>query len=347
MHGLRRWLAATLVVCISGILQVPVALADERTDARREFRAGMQAVAEGRYDEGIAHLETAYDILPHPNVLYNIGLAHMYAGRADEAISYFERYKETAPPSDAAEVDALIANLRGKGEATPAREEQPSEGTGEADTASAIETAAREIRRMAEETENQALLRQAEDLEKTAEAMRASKPPPEQSAETGPKQEVMELPNERAAEPSQNAREGVYEEQVVSASRFAQSPLDAPNATAIVTAQDIRLTGLTNLGDLLRRVAGVEVYAVTPNHAEVSIRGLNQRQSNKVLVLIDGRSLRLDFLATTWFSQMPVAVEDMERIEVIRGPASALYGADAFSGIINVITRAPGEGGHS
>src|SRR6185295_3033741 len=133
-------------------------------------------------------------------------------------------------------------------------------------------------------------------------------------------------------------------EEVVSASRFAQSPVDAPNATAIITAQDIRMTGLTNVTDLLRRVAGVEVNQVAPTHAEVSIRGLNRRTSNKLLLLIDGRSHRLDFLGTNWFNQLPVAVEDIERIEIIRGPASALYGADAFVGIINVVTRPPGVG---
>lgn len=343
MQGLRGWLAAALVVCSGAVLQLPAAHADERTDARREFRIGMQAVSEGNYDEGIAHLETAYDILPHPNVLYNIGLAHMYAGRPDEAISYFERYKETAPPSDAAEVDALIAELSGKTQPRPSEQQREAE-PGEADTASAVETAAREVRRMAEQTQNQALLRQAEDLENTARVMRA------QETTTGPKQpaaareEVTPIPHERVVEKKQNARQGVYEEEVVSASRFAQSPLDAPNATAIITAQDIRMSGLTNLTDLLRRVAGVEVNAVTPNHAEVSIRGLNQRQSNKVLFLINGRSHRADFLATSWLDQIPVAIEDIDRVEIIRGPASALYGADAFSGVINVITRAPGEG---
>jgi outer membrane receptor for ferrienterochelin and colicin len=346
MHGLRRWLAAALVVSVSGVLQVPIALADERTDARREFRAGMQAVAEGRYDEGIAHLESAYDTLPHPNVLYNIGLAHMYAGRGDEAISYFERYKETAPPSDAAEIDALITSLKGKGDAV-AQEETPSgEATGQGDVASAIETAAREVRRMAEETQNEALKRQADDLDATAKALRAGQPVPEQqgTAQTQTPAPDAPKPAQLTAESKQSKQEGMYEEEVVSASRFAQSPLDAPNATAIITAQDIRMTGLTTITDLLRRVVGMEVTTVTPVHAEVSIRGFNRRQSNKVLFLVDGRSHRLDFLGTSWFNQMPIPVEDIERIEVIKGPASALYGADAFSGIVNVITRKPGEG---
>jgi iron complex outermembrane receptor protein len=340
MQGLRRWLAATLVVSISGVWQLPIALADERTDARREFRTGMQAIADGRYDEGIAHLESAYDTLPHPNVLYNIGLAHMYAGRADEAISYFERYKETAPPSDAAEVDILIGNLRGKSEAVAAAESAAQEAAEKGDAAGAIEAAAREVRRMAEETNNDALKRQAEGLEATAKAMRGGEKP---DATVAKPSETVEAPKpaELSAEKKQ---EGVYEEEVVSASRFAQSPLDAPNATAIITAQDIRMTGLVNLTDVLRRVAGMEVTSVGPNHAEVSIRGLNRRQSNKVLFLIDGRSRRLDFLGTSWLNQVAIPLEDVERIEVIKGPASALYGADAFSGIINVITRAPGKG---
>jgi outer membrane receptor for ferrienterochelin and colicin len=342
MHGLRRWLAASLVASMSGVVQVPVALADERTDARREFRAGMQAVAEGRYDDGITHLENAYDILPHPNVLYNLGLAHMYAGRPDDAITYFERYRETAPPSDAAEVDALIAGLRGKEAAAEAQASQASQAAEQADVASAIETAAREVRRIAEESQNADLKKQADELDATAKAMRADQPLPGADAQPQPAQPT---PAPSGAQAGQQAkRAGVYEEEVVSASRFAQSPLDAPNATAIITAQDIRMTGLTNVTDLLRRVGGVEVNQVTPSHAEVSIRGLNRRTSNKVLILLDGRSQRLDFLGTAWYNQIPVNVEDIERIEIIRGPASALYGADAFSGIINVITRRPGEG---
>ncbi len=135
----------------------------------------------------------------------------------------------------------------------------------------------------------------------------------------------------------------LFEEEVVSASRFAESPLDAPNSTQTITRQDIRLSGLTDLAQLLRRVAGVEVMTHYASHTEVGIRGLSQRQSNKVLWLIDGRTVRLDFLGAPWSQMLPVSVDDIERIEVIRGPAAAVYGADAFSGIINIITRDPGE----
>ncbi|HEY6878652.1 MAG TPA: TonB-dependent receptor plug domain-containing protein, partial [Polyangiales bacterium] len=260
----------------------------------------MQAISEGRYDEGIGHLLRAHQILPHPNVLYNVGLAHMYAGRDEEALLYFERYKEAAPNSDSTDVDALIRELRPQVEpepvvATPSPTATP-EPTDEPQTA--------------------------------ANPVPVPRKPPSQAAQ---------------AASQKQAQEGVYEERVTSASRLSQSPLDAPNATAIVTAQDIRLTGATTITQLLRRVAGVEVTQVTPYHSEVSIRGLNRRSANKVLLLLDGRPMRKDFLGTSWVDMLPIVVDDIERIEIIRGPASALYGADAFSGVINVITRAPGQ----
>ena len=77
---------------------------------------------------------------------------------------------------------------------------------------------------------------------------------------------------------------------------------------------------------------------------EVSIRGFNQRLSNKVLVLVNGRSVYVDLLGATFWQMLSIGVEDIERIEVVRGPGSALYGADAFNGVINIITKKPGEG---
>src|SRR5205085_2136617 len=97
-----------------------------------------------------------------------------------------------------------------------------------------------------------------------------------------------------AKESGQLKTEEVFEERVVTASKAAQSPLDAPNSTSIITAQDIRLSGIHTLPELLRRLAGVDIMEVTGAHAEVSIRGFNQRLSNKVLVLVDGRSVYVD-----------------------------------------------------
>ena len=111
-----------------------------------------------------------------------------------------------------------------------------------------------------------------------------------------------------------------------------------------MTAQDIHLSGVTDPAFALRRVAGVSILHTDPGVPQISIRGLNQRLSNRAVVLVDGRSVYLDFLGTTLWNLIPLAMDDIERIEVIRGPASALYGADALTGIINIITRPLGEG---
>ena len=139
--------------------------------------------------------------------------------------------------------------------------------------------------------------------------------------------------------------EEVFEETVVTASKTAQSPLDAPNSTSIITEQDIRLSGITKIPELLRRLAGVDIMETTGSQTEVSLRGFNQRLSNKVLVLVNGRSVYVDLLGATLWTTLSIGVEDIERIEVVRGPGSALYGADAFNGVINIITKTPGEGG--
>jgi outer membrane receptor for ferrienterochelin and colicin len=345
----RLLLAALLAVGVAS----PKARADVRTEARAEFRLGMRAISDGRIDEGIAHLEKAYEILPHPNVLYNIAIAHMHAGRPDAALYYLERYQETAPPGDAGEVEALAASLRASMKATAqeaeARGGGESAGHEDSDAVAAVERAAVDLRRMADASSSEVLKRYAEDLEAAVRRLRGLETPAGEAADQDALPASLEpegpaSPAVGGAPSIKEAHSDVYEERVVSASRMSQSPLDAPNATAIITAQDIRMSGHNDLAQLLRRVAGVEVNSVTPNHAEISIRGLNRRTSNKVLLLLDGRPVRKEYNGTTWFNLMPIALEDVERIEIIRGPASALYGADAFSGVVNVISKAPGEG---
>ncbi len=135
-----------------------------------------------------------------------------------------------------------------------------------------------------------------------------------------------------------------YEETVVAASRRAQSALEAPNAITVITGEEIRASGLTSLPEILRRVPGAEVMTEDYSSSDVSFRGFNQRISNKVLVLVDGRPEYQDFLGLTPWSAMTIGLEEIERVEVIRGPGSALYGANAMMGVINIITRAPGSG---
>src|SRR5437870_5004805 len=91
--------------------------------------------------------------------------------------------------------------------------------------------------------------------------------------------------------------------------------------------------------EILRRVPGIDVAEMNPSDTNVSIRGFNRRLANKVLVLVDGRSVYQDFLGGTFWPLVDVAIQDIDRIEVIRGPGSALYGANAFAGVVNIITR--------
>lgn len=340
------------MVLLALLVFASTALADVRTEARRHFRRGMQLIEAGQVDEGIRELETAYDTLPHPNVLYNIGRAYTESGRYEEALEYFERYLAADPP-DREEVEGFVTALQARmRESQPAETRTPDpevsadpvEGEIGSDEVEAIEASATQIETMAEATQSQSLHERAARLRALAQQLRSGNvraPDPDPDPEEGTE------PQDPEAEPELELgeeRREVFEEEVVSASRFAESPLDAPNSTHIITRQDIRLTGITNISELLRRIAGVEVMTHSPGQSDVSIRGLNRRQSNKVLFLVDGRTVRLDFLASPWVQMLPFGVEDIERIEVIRGPAAALYGADAFSGIVNIILRNPGQG---
>jgi outer membrane cobalamin receptor len=291
------------------------AVADERTEARAHFKKGMAAIADGRYDAGIEELKSAYDILPHPNVLYNIARAYVDMGDLDDAIVYYRRYLEGGP-KDRDEVAQIVASL----------EERTRK--------------------------QQAMLIETQQVQAPGGGASAGGPGPgalpggAPTAGTPGQPGAGALPVARAAPPGSLKTEEVFEETVVTASRTQQSPLDAPDSTSIITEQDIRLSGITKIPELLRRLAGIDIMETTGAQTEVSMRGFNQRLSNKVLVLVDGRSVYTDLLGATLWEGLPIGVEDIERIEVVRGPGSALYGADAFNGVINIISKAPGEGGN-
>ena len=363
---------------LAASLAPSIALADVRTEARTMFRRGMALIAEGNVDDGVAALREAYDMLPHPNVLYNIGRAYAEAGRYEDAIEYFQRYLDS-DPADREEVLGFIAALRQRidaqqqraiAAAQPAQPAQPVQETAPAEVAplatteeiQALEDSATQIAALAEATQSDALRQRADRLRLLAESLRTRRAQAEAASGAegtsggGEGQSTAEGGGEVAAAGEDTeedealslgggSRQGdTYEESVVSSSRAAQSPLEAPNSTTTVTSQDIRLSGLQSPGAVLRRVAGVSYLQNGPGDPQISIRGLNQRVSNRVVVLVDGRSVYLDFLGTTLYNLLPLGMEDIERIEVIRGPASALYGADAMTGIINIITRPLGEG---
>lgn len=128
---------------------------------------------------------------------------------------------------------------------------------------------------------------------------------------------------------------------VISAAKREQPITESPSSISIITAEDIRRSGATDIADLLRRVPGLDVLRVTASDAQISARGFNESNNNDILLLIDGRSAYVDFFGVIVWDDLPIVMEEIERIEIIRGPGSALYGANAFSGVINIITKTP------
>jgi iron complex outermembrane receptor protein len=133
-----------------------------------------------------------------------------------------------------------------------------------------------------------------------------------------------------------------FEDQiVVSASRTEGQLINAPATVSIVSAQTIQNTPTGNIGDLLRAVPGTNVTQVSARDVNVTSRGATATLATSQLALVDGRSIYLDFFGMVMWDMAATNPNDIERIEVIRGPASAVWGANALSGVVNVITRTP------
>lgn len=115
---------------------------------------------------------------------------------------------------------------------------------------------------------------------------------------------------------------------------------NTPAAVYVLTAEEIRRSGVTNIPDALRLVPGVDVARVSGDRNwAVGIRGLADQFSKYVLVLIDGRSIYTPLFGGTFYTINNVMLEDIDRIEVIRGPGGTIWGTDAVNGIINIITK--------
>ena len=130
---------------------------------------------------------------------------------------------------------------------------------------------------------------------------------------------------------------------VTSASRHAEAVSEAAAAVTVITQDDIRRAGITNLPDALRLVTGFNVARVNGQTWAISARGFQTAAGNKLVVLIDGRSVYTPLFSGTFWDQQDVILSDVDRIEVIRGPAGALWGANAVNGAINIITKRAGD----
>jgi iron complex outermembrane receptor protein len=135
----------------------------------------------------------------------------------------------------------------------------------------------------------------------------------------------------------------IEEETVSTAIRREQPISQAPSNVYVITAEDIRQSGAPDVPTILRRIPGLEVMQVTGADFNVSVRGNNQLFANKMLVLIDGRSVYIDVQGFVFWKGLPITLPEIKQIEVIKGPVAALYGFNAFDGVVNIITKPPEE----
>ena len=135
-----------------------------------------------------------------------------------------------------------------------------------------------------------------------------------------------------------------YEETVVvSASRASEKLVNAPSTMSVITENQIRLAPSQNFAELLRSVPGVNVTQISARDINLTSRGSTGTLATGQLALLDGRSLYQDCFGFVMWDFLPVNLSEIKQVEVIRGPASAVWGANALNGVVNVITKAPRE----
>jgi iron complex outermembrane receptor protein len=131
--------------------------------------------------------------------------------------------------------------------------------------------------------------------------------------------------------------------EVTSVSKKEEHLFEAPAAVYVITQEDIRRSGATSIAEALRMVPGVDVARIDSNKWAISARGFNDEFANKLLVLLDGRSLYDPLFGGVFWDVQDTMLEDIDRIEVIRGPGGTLWGANAVNGVINIITKSAGD----
>src|SRR5258706_1882398 len=138
---------------------------------------------------------------------------------------------------------------------------------------------------------------------------------------------------------SQLSLEELAEIEVLSVSRRPERLADAAAAVHVITRDDIRRSGVVSLPEALRLGPNLQVAPVTSNSYAISARGFNKESANKLLVMIDGRSVYTPLHSGGFWDAQDLVLADIERIEVVSGPGGTLWGANAVNGVINIVTR--------
>jgi len=138
---------------------------------------------------------------------------------------------------------------------------------------------------------------------------------------------------------SELSLEALADMEVTSVSRRAERLSDAPASIFVITAEQIRRSGAASLPEALRLAPNLQVAQVSASAYNIRARGINNNSANKLLVLIDGRSVYSPLFSGVFWDVQDLILEDVERIEVVSGPGGTLWGVNAVNGVINVTTR--------
>ncbi len=137
--------------------------------------------------------------------------------------------------------------------------------------------------------------------------------------------------------------EDLLQTEIISASKKSEPLFDTASAVFVITQEDLRRTGARNIPEALRMVPGLQVAHINANRWAITSRGFADWFSNKLLVMIDGRSVYTPIFSGVHWSVQDTTMADIERIEVIRGPGAVVWGANAVNGVINIITKSASE----
>ncbi len=185
---------------------------------------------------------------------------------------------------------------------------------------------------------------QAGQSAQQAQGAQQTQPPPTKPGEK-PVAKPGEKPVEKPAEPEKKEEEQPrYEEQVVvTASKVEQQLINAPATVSVINAQTLSSKPAADYAGLFRAVPGVNVSQTSARDVNITSRGATGTLSTSQLAMVDGRSVYLDFFGFVGWDFMPINFSEVKQIEIIRGPASAVWGANAMSGVVNIITKSPRE----
>ena len=150
-------------------------------------------------------------------------------------------------------------------------------------------------------------------------------------------------PQQTSVDLTNQSIEDLMNIQVTSVSRTEETLSRTAAAVFVISPEDIRRSGATNIPDLLRMVPGMDVSQINGNTWAISARGFNGRFSNELLVLVDGRPVYTQTFGGVFWDVLDLPFADIERIEVIRGPGGSIWGANAVNGVINIITKKGSE----